>query len=81
MLSIDPLDYQETQFNFREKYKKFRHGFETISEDQIARVPHLRLFLKNAIMHSVAELRFKSKRNSLMKVLKKGVKKMIEKKK
>ena len=79
MSLIAPIDYQETQFDFRQKYKKFSRGIEVLSDEELERVPHLRLMLKNAVMHKVLELRFKSKANNLMKILMKGVEKMMKK--
>ena len=65
MSYLAPLDYQETQFDFRDKYKKFSRGIDVLSDEELERVPRLRLMLKNAVMHKILELRFKSKSNNL----------------
>ena len=65
MSYLAPLDYQETQFDFRDKYKKFSRGIDVLSDEELERVPRLRLMLKNAVMHKILYLRFKYKSNNL----------------
>ena len=79
MSYLAPIDYQETQFDFREKYRKFSRGIDVLSDEELERVPSLRLMLKNAVMHKVLELRFKHKANNLNKILMKGVERMMKK--
>lgn len=79
MTIIDPIDYQETQFDFREKYKKFSRGIDVLSDAELERIPSLRLMLKNAVMHKVLERRFTNKSNDLLEILKNGVETMMQK--
>lgn len=80
MLGYNPIDYYEVRFNFEHKYKKVRGGQKAFTAEELEKVQNLRLHLKNAVMYHVNELRFNSKHNSLIRILQKGVREMVKRK-
>lgn len=58
MLNLNPLDYQEMNFKFEEKYR-LKYG--NLTEEELEKVPKLRLMLKNAVLHHLFELHKRSR--------------------
>ena len=54
MLNLNPLDYQEMNFKFEENY---RLTYGDLTQEELEKVPKLRLMLKNAVLHHLLELR------------------------
>ena len=73
MMNYDQLDYLETEFNIKQKYRKLRGGYDQFTPQELERIPSLRLHLKNAVMHYVLEQRTYMKNNALFKILSDGV--------
>lgn len=68
MLDLNMADYIEPNFDFKAKYPGM-----TVTEEELKKVPNLRLLLKNAVMHGITTLRKNNERtNSLKTVLKKA---------
>ena len=51
MLDLDPLDYTEVYFKTEEKYDLHPHFLKSLRQEQLEKIPKLRLLLKNAVMH------------------------------
>lgn len=51
LLFLNLIDYTETNFVFEEKYPLAAQNGVKITEDQKKRIPQLRSYLKNAVMH------------------------------
>ena len=80
MMNFDEFDYLETEFNIKQKYKKLRGGYDQFTEEELERIPQLRLHLKNAVMHYVLEQRIYMKNNALFKILAEGVSRISKQK-
>lgn len=80
-MNFDEFDYLETEFNIKKKYKKLRGGYDQFTEEELERIPQLRLHLKNAVMHYVLEQRIYMKNNALFKILAEGVSRISKQKK
>jgi len=56
MLDLEPLDYNEVNFKFEENYI-LRVGETELTQEERDKVPHLRLILKNAVLHHLFQQR------------------------
>jgi len=68
MNEVDPLDYLEVNFNIKEKYAVLP-GIARLSRSELERVPHLRLIMKNAVLHHLAKVRQRTRTNPLSDIL------------
>ena len=80
MMNFDEFDYLETEFNIKQKYKNLRGGYDQFTEEELERIPQLRLHLKNAVMYYVLEQRIYMKNNALFKILAEGVSRISKQK-
>lgn len=64
IMELNLADYQETNFDFDEKYPGVN-----ATEKEVAKIPDLRLKLKNAVLHWMSNTRITNKQNSFKTVL------------
>lgn len=71
MLDLEPLDYHEVNFIVEEKFPRDpeRDMPLPLTDEEKAKVPKLRLLLKNAVLHNLFMHRKINKKTSLRTVL------------
>ena len=73
LLDLEPLDYTEVYFKVEEKYDLPLYIMKSLKQDNLSKIPRLRLMLKNAVMHYLIQQRKKLKMSSLSAALKKNL--------
>ena len=70
---LNPVDYQEVDFDIKAKYGVSPH-LNQLSHEEKKRVPELRLIMKNAVLHHLNKVRERTKMNKLTDILEQALK-------